>query len=121
MVELDGKLLQESGAIIHELLQVLPVPADIEAKAGYDSTYWSHASEGSLMLFLVPSLALGKASSYFPFFMFGAAQLNKWFQGWTGKNAQDVLDEAERFLEKHANFSGSDKLGEGDVSLLYCL
>lgn len=116
MIELDGKLLMESGAIIHELLNVFPSVPAVESKAGYDSTYWSHACEGSLMSFLVPSLALGKAAAYFPFFMIGASALNKWFQGWTGKNAQNALDEAERFLEQHPQFSGTDKLGEGDVS-----
>lgn len=47
-VELDGKLLVESGYIAHKLISSFP-NSKVERDASDDSTFWSHFSEGSLM------------------------------------------------------------------------
>lgn len=45
----DSKVLTESGFIIHYLLTHFP-SGNVEATPSDDSTFWSHTSEGSLML-----------------------------------------------------------------------
>lgn len=45
----------------------------------------------------------------------GAKKLAGFFKGYAGQGIASGLAEIERFLGSHPNFSGSDKLGEGDV------
>ena len=47
-MELDGKMIAESGFITHTLMTSYP-SSTIEKEMSDDSCFWSHFSEGSLM------------------------------------------------------------------------
>jgi len=47
-LELDGKMIAESGFITHKLMTAFPAQS-VEKEASDDSIFWSHFSEGSLM------------------------------------------------------------------------
>lgn len=104
--------------------------ASTESSASPDSIFWNHFSEGSLMLHLQAAFTSGKVAEGFMSykalyllgpFLGGVWAFNKFNQGLEKKNLQPMLDYVEKFLEKNENFSGDDKLGEGDVSTLQIL
>lgn len=49
------------------------------------------------------------------FFQRGASAIADFLQKIAKDNVRPMLKEADDFLAKHRNFSGSEKLGEGDV------
>lgn len=121
----NGHTYIESGAIIHHLLKQHSSAAT-ESEASESSTFWNHFSEGSLMLHLQSAHTITKVRDGFYaykalylllFFLAGISALNFFMQGLERKNIKPMLQYTEEFLEKNENFSGSDKLGEGDVSL----
>lgn len=125
-VTVDGRVLTESGFITHYLLAHLASGnPDLETPASDDSVFWSHFSEGSLMLHLQSAVTALKVQQGFAayrslylllFFQRGASALADFIQKIARDNVRPMLLEVESFLEKNRNFSGSDKLGEGDVS-----
>ncbi|GMK54569.1 hypothetical protein CspeluHIS016_0111550 [Cutaneotrichosporon spelunceum] len=54
VVELDGRVLTESAAILGTFLRAFPSPAT-EPEPSPNSLFWSHFAEGSLMLYLQPA------------------------------------------------------------------
>lgn len=46
----------------------------------------------------------------------GADAMEGWVQQWAKKNTKPGYEQAEKFLENHEWFSGTDKPGLGDVS-----
>lgn len=99
-----------------------------ESSPSPDSIFWSHFAEGSLMLHLQAAFTASKIwegfSAYKALwllgpFLGGVYAFNKFFQGLEKKNLQPMLDHVEEFLGGAVNFSGNDKLGEGDVSGLF--
>lgn len=40
-----------------------------------------------------------------------------WFTAWARSSVEPALAEADAFLADNANFSGEERLGEGDVSM----
>lgn len=63
-------------------------------------------------------IAAYKALYLLVFFIPGVAAFDYILQGIEKKNLQPMLDHVEAFLGTSAGFSGGDKLGEGDVSVL---
>lgn len=59
---------------------------------------------------------LGKEKGLNPDQEKGVKMMNDWFQAWARKHATGAFGEAETWLKSHEMFSGSDKLGLGDVS-----
>ncbi|CAK9783416.1 hypothetical protein CC85DRAFT_254545 [Cutaneotrichosporon oleaginosum] len=132
-VTVDGRVLTESGFIAHYLLAHLSQQsgnADLESPASDDSIFWSHFAEGSLMLNLQAAVTAMRVQQGFAayrslylllFFQRGASALSDFLQKIAQNNVRPMLGEAEAFLEKHRNFSGSDKIGEGDFLMFYPL
>ncbi len=120
MVEIDGRIASETGSIIHNLLGAHPA-AGIESTPSNDSYFWSHFSEGTMMLHLQPSRVLGMMDGAMNKRLSkegaeGAHALYKLFNdNWVTRNVQAQLDVIEDFLSKNTYFSGNDKIGEGDV------
>lgn len=88
------------------------------------SYFWSHFSEGTMMLHLQPARILGmgaqamaKKEGVSAEQAQGIEMLSGWFKnGWVDKNVRLQLDKVEEFLSTHDNFSGTGRIGEGDVS-----
>jgi glutathione S-transferase len=121
-VQLDDTVLTESGAILSTLMRTFPGAAT-EPEPSPDSLFWSHFSEGSLMLYLQPArfATLGMREVLADEGLSrdtvrGVKMMNEWFQAWARKHATGALGEAERWLAGHELFSGSERLGLGDVS-----
>jgi glutathione S-transferase len=117
---LNDELIYESGAIITELLARFP-HKDVEAASSPQSTFWGYFSEGSVMLFFQPARFLGIGAAQVKKNLSadeqkGAGELQKWFDGWSNTHVAMAMGEAEKYLGEHEWFSGSDKLGLGDVS-----
>ncbi|BEI80169.1 hypothetical protein CcaverHIS002_0106980 [Cutaneotrichosporon cavernicola] len=98
-VQMDGKTLTESAAIL-----------------------------GSLMLYLQPArfATLGmrqilKEDGLNRDTTKGVKMMNDWFQNWAREHATGALGEAETWLAGHELFSGSDKLGLGDFMMFFPL
>ncbi|BEJ13335.1 hypothetical protein CspHIS471_0305090 [Cutaneotrichosporon sp. HIS471] len=130
-VQVDGKVVTESGFITHYLLKHLNsgLP-DLETSPSEDSIFWNHFSEGSLMLHLQGGITAMKVQQGFAsfkvlylllFFQKGASALAEYIQNITKDNVKPMLVEVDKFLQKNHNFSGSDKLGEGDFMMFYPL
>jgi hypothetical protein len=106
---------------VHLLLTRFHAPG-LEAAASQDSVHWSHFAEGSLMLFLQPAFTLKRAAAVATGGIAGmliAPVINRfagWYIGMANTNITNMLAETETFLEQHTNFTGSEELGEGDVS-----
>lgn len=60
-LELDGKLITESGFIAHKLISSFPNDS-VEQSASDHSTFWSHFSEGSLMTQLQMGIVLASTT-----------------------------------------------------------
>jgi glutathione S-transferase len=63
VLEIDGKTLAESGAIISYLLQHYGKPEQKEYNQ--DDIYWAHYAEGSLMILLQMGAVIGVTSKGF--------------------------------------------------------
>lgn len=136
----DGRMLTESGFIVHELLAAYP-SAGTEAAPSADSVFWSHFAEGSLMLHLQAAFTAGKVAAGFAryrvlwlllFFLRGVAALNDYIQGLERANLRTMLAYVEQRLGDGGGFTGAGGgndsgdggdgdgrlLGEGDVSAL---
>lgn len=124
-IELDGKLLTESGFIIHALLHNpdIALPPSIEGTTSESSVFWNHFAEGSIMMFMQPARMTSlrrrgiMADTNVPEAeKRGAKLLGDLMIQTCADGANAALAQAEKFLEENDNFSGSDKFGEGDVS-----
>jgi glutathione S-transferase len=115
--------MTETGFMVHYLLAHIPHPG-LEQHPSDDSYFWSHFSEGTMMLHLQPALllsmgaeGLAKKGGTTESQAEGINILYNWFNnGWVGKNLPLQLAEVEDFLSRHPNFSGTQSLGQGDVS-----
>lgn len=122
MLEVNGKILSETGFIVHYLMT--HYPHALEGTPSDSSVFWSFFSEGSLMLHLQPGRIVGMAASVLPNKPGttpeqgqGITTMANWLRnGWVKKNVTIQLGEIEEFLTKSPNFSGTDTLGQGDVS-----
>ncbi|CAK9786684.1 hypothetical protein CC85DRAFT_262658 [Cutaneotrichosporon oleaginosum] len=122
-VQLDNTVLTESAAILSTLMRTFPTPG-IEAEPSPNSLFWSHFSEGSLMLYLQPArfATLGMRevlAGVSGDTATGVKMMNDWFQAWARTHATGALGEAERWLAKHDLFSGSEQLGLGDFMMFF--
>ena len=122
MLQIDNETLKESGSIIHTLL-LRHAREGIETPPGDSSVYWSHFSEGSLMLYLVAS----RNSAFLHQILTESAQTDEERSGmkrhhdamvaWAKSNVQPALEETDMFIDQKGNFTGDkDLIGEGDVS-----
>lgn len=74
----DDRILTETGAMIELILdryakgRLRPIRESAEYR---DYLYWMHATEGSLMPFLIFKLILGRMVSYSPFFIKPVAKM----------------------------------------------
>lgn len=111
----------ETGSIVHDLLAAHPAPG-FERTPSAPSYFWSMFSEGTMMLHLQPSRVLSMMDAAIgkrlpPEQAKGAHALAQLFStGWANPNVQKQLDTVDAFMEKNRFFSGTDLMGEGDVS-----
>lgn len=112
-------------------MKLHPSPA-LQYPPSTSSTFFSHYAEATLMLYLQPAR----------FAELGARKLRAgakptldldplkndderrgmekqlaWFTAWARSSVEPALAEADAFLADNANFSGEERLGEGDVSM----
>ncbi|KAL1408939.1 hypothetical protein Q8F55_005753 [Vanrija albida] len=133
VVEIDGKVMVESGAIVHYLLQNYGQrnPA-LESTPSQDSYFWAMFSEGTLMFQVQPgrfvgftAAALLKSGGLNDDEKRGVQTLNAAWQGSVTKTVSAALGVVEAALAKFEGtggfFSGSDRLGEGDFMMTYVL
>lgn len=123
VLEIDGKVATETGSIIHSLLRAHPT-SGLESSPSDHSFFWTMFSEGTIMLHLQPSRVLSMMDGAMDKRLSaeqakGAHALNRLFNdNWVSPNIQVQLDTVEEFLAKNKYFSGTDKLGVGDVSFV---
>jgi len=113
---------------VHTLITTCPRGPDstVEDTPSPQSQFWSHYSEASFMNVLAAGRVLEIAAAQISATATeeetkGIKKLIKWHNGYTREHIGTSLAEIERFLAENRNFSGSDKIGEGDVSLLGAL
>nr|WPS94660.1 Glutathione S-transferase [Naematelia aurantialba]WRH23611.1 glutathione S-transferase [Naematelia aurantialba] len=132
VLELDGEILTESGYIVHRLIRhFAKQAASVLDTSSNDSIFWSHFSEGSLMLMLqaatmssltAGAFAAGQAGGLNEAERAGVAKYRSWMvDDFLGKQCQTLLDEIERYLAEHPGkyFSGTDKPGQGDFMMFF--
>lgn len=118
---MDGKVQSETGSIVLDLLSSERVPG-LEQHASPQSIYWSHFSEGTMMLHLQPARVLGiyadvVSKRLSPEAAKGARTLNDMFRTkWADHNVQLQLDTIEDYLAENEFFTGTKDIGLGDVS-----
>lgn len=121
VLEHNGETLTESAAIIYQLISENSPPPHIERTVSRNSMFWSHFSEGSLMMYIQPRVVVNAVSS-------GAIardkggdsqgvkKLQSMMNRWADGNCAAALGQMDEFLAKHQNFTGTDQIGLGDVS-----
>ncbi|KAL1406805.1 bifunctional glutathione transferase/peroxidase [Vanrija albida] len=122
-LEVDGRLLTESGFITHYLIGRYTSP-NVERTPSDDSVFWSHFAEGTLLLWLQPAFVLSggaRALAKKDETRAGAAALAGWFTGEAGRTVAPALQQVEEFLAAHEWFSGTDRPGQGDFMMGYTL
>lgn len=121
VLELDGRVHSETGPIVLTLLSSKSV-SGLEQHPSFQSIYWSHFSEGTMMLHLQPARVLGIYADVIRKRLSaveakGATALNDLFRSkWADHNIQIQLDAVENFLENNDYFTGTKDIGLGDVS-----
>ncbi|ORY27740.1 putative glutathione transferase [Naematelia encephala] len=132
VLQLDGETLTESGYIVHRLFQEFGKKAsgslDTESN---DSVFWSHFSEGSLMIafqaWAVTNMSAaafisGQAGGLDESERAGVAKYRSFLvDDYLGKQCKTLLDQVEKYLAEHPGkyFSGTDKPGQGDFMMFF--
>ncbi|TAA24391.1 glutathione S-transferase [Pseudoxanthomonas winnipegensis] len=127
LVEDEGRLLAESGAIIEYLVERYDVARTFAPTPGSDAhlryRYWLHYAEGSLMPPLLVTLVLGRIrSAPMPFFARPIARgiADKVMAGFARPQIKLHLDYLEGELGRHAWFAGED-FSAADVQMSFPL
>lgn len=128
VVEIDGTVLAESGAIVESLLErfdtahaLSPPPADRAARDRH--LYWMHYAEGSAMPPLLLSLVFRRIrGAPMPFFAKPVARgiADKAMSGFVGPQLATQYGHVERALGESPWFAG-DAFGAADIQMSYPL
>ncbi|WP_226468541.1 glutathione S-transferase [Luteimonas panaciterrae] len=128
VVEIDGKVLAESAAIIETLIERYdlayrfsppPQPQDADERLRY--RYWLHYAEGSAMPPLLLSLVFSRIKQApMPFFAKPIARgiADKALSSFVGPQVKLHLDYIESELASHAWFAG-DRFTAADIQMSY--
>lgn len=128
VVEIDGKVLAESAAIIETLIERYdlayrfsppPLPQDADERLRY--RYWLHYAEGSAMPPLLLSLVFSRIKQApMPFFAKPIARgiADKALSSFVGPQVKLHLDYIESELASHAWFAG-DRFTAADIQMSY--
>ena len=128
VVEIDGKVLAESAAIIETLVERYdlayrfsppPQPQDADERLRY--RYWLHYAEGSAMPPLLLSLVFSRIrQAPMPFFAKPIARgiADKALSSFVGPQVKLHLDYIESELARHAWFAG-DRFTAADIQMSY--
>lgn len=128
VVEIDGKVLAESAAIIETLIERYdlayrfsppPQPQDADERLRY--RYWLHYAEGSAMPPLLLSLVFSRIrQAPMPFFAKPVARgiADKALSSFVGPQVKLHLDYIESELASHAWFAG-DRFTAADIQMSY--
>lgn len=127
LIEDEGRLLAESGAIIEYLVERYDVARAFAPTPGTDVhlryRYWLHYAEGSLMPPLLITLVLSRIrSAPMPFFAKPIARgiADKAMAGFARPQIKLHLDYLEQELGRHAWFAGED-FSAADVQMSFPL
>ncbi|MCD9028471.1 glutathione S-transferase [Luteimonas sp. BDR2-5] len=130
VVELDGQVLVESGAIVETLaerfdtafaLSPPPLPQDASERIRYRT--WLHYAEGSLMPPLLLALVLGRIrSAPVPFFVRPVARgiADRTMTAFVGPQLATHLGHVENALGQHPWFAG-DRFTAADIQMSFPL
>ncbi|WOO82809.1 Glutathione S-transferase 3 [Vanrija pseudolonga] len=132
VLEIDGVVLTESGAITHALLSRYWTPGrGLERMPSETSIFWGYFSEGTLMLHLQPARTAQLGARIFAADdtltaaeKAGTQKFYEWFQGMARTTVDPALAKVESYLARQApgvGFSGTTELGEGDFMLAFAL
>lgn len=126
---LDGETLIESGCIVSALIRRFgeQAPSGFENPESPTSAFWSTFSEGTLMLSLQPTVVTAKVSAGLQATLKnegekrGVDKLKKALFGVAVQNVNSALKYVEEWLSSHENFTGTDKIGAGDIMMHFAL
>lgn len=121
IVEVDGRILVESGAIITYMVarEGKCKPTDEEDQLQY--TYWLHYAEGSAMTpMIVKLITTGMKNTKLPFFIKPIVKsiAKKIDQSFTDGEIQTHFGWIEKFLSEHQYFAG-DHFSAADIQMSY--
>lgn len=110
MVERDGQIIAETGAIIEAMAQGSPLRPDPHTETGRDVTYWLHYAEGSAMPPLVMSLVLNKMVDRSPALLRPLARklVKSVHDGFTGPDLARQIAFWDQQLQQGEWFAGGD-------------
>lgn len=120
MLEIDGQILAESGAILTYLVEREGKLGPIDGSA-VDYTYWMHYAEGSAMLpLLVKLITSGVRGARLPFFIKPIAKTiaNKIDENFTDGELQAHFGWIEQALEGKTYFAG-EQFSAADIQMSY--
>jgi len=127
LVELDGIVLAESGAIVEELVDAFDIEGTLRPKSGTEAhrryRYFLHYAEGSLMTPLLVALLTSQVrKAKLPFFVRPVA--SRVADGIDDKYTKGELDAHFAFLEGHLaahSWFAGDAFSAADVQMSYGL
>lgn len=119
----------ESGAIVSALVRKFGAnaPSSFEYPESPTSAFWSTFSEGTLMLNLQPTVVTARVSAGLKATLTdegekrGVDKLKKALFGVAVQNVNNALTYVEQWLSSHENFTGTDKIGAGDIMMYFPL
>ncbi|KAL1408940.1 hypothetical protein Q8F55_005754 [Vanrija albida] len=132
VLEIDGAVLTESGAIVHALLARYWTPGrGLERTPSETSVFWGYFSEGTLMLHLQPARTAQLGARIFAADetlsaaeRAGTQKFYAWFQDTARGTVEPALAKVESYLAQQGpgvGFSGTAELGEGDFMMAFAL
>ncbi|RED46189.1 glutathione S-transferase [Aestuariispira insulae] len=120
MMELEGRVLAESGAILEAIADQAEGLRPAEGRALDDYRYWLHAAEGSVMPPLVSKYLWSRMIEKSPFFIKPVAKLlaGKADAAYLGPTIRTLLAHVEGHLAQNTWFAG-DEFSMADIQMAY--
>lgn len=120
MMEMEGRVLAESGAILEAIADQAAGLRPAAGRALDDYRYWLHAAEGSVMPPLVSKYLWSRMIEKSPFFIKPVAKLlaGKADAAYLGPTIRTLLAHVEGHLTKNPWFAGQD-FSMADIQMSY--
>lgn len=122
VIEDDGLVIAESGAIIEHLIERYDTEGKFKAENKHSYLFWVHFAEASLMPPLVTNMVLnkGKEKVGFPISIFINKFVDAIIAAYFGPNLATSLDFIEAHLSEHHGFDG-ESINGADFQMIFPL